>query len=167
MQRSPFQYLFLKGIQAIQTGKHFHWLPVLLFSFGIILTASAQKSEGGNWSDKKEIEIQKSDVEQLFSSAKNNTGFIGITGKQMAKSNLAYTVINNQNQGPKSGALAISIKNGESNMRLLANRKERYGKLEYWIAILPAEGDFAFKLKEGTSKTFVLERVAKSDVITE
>jgi len=49
----------------------------------------------------------------------------------------------------------------------LMNRKERNGKLVYWMAILMSQGSEGFKLSQESKDEFILTRTSKSEIVTE
>jgi hypothetical protein len=148
----------------------FSFIRVFIFlvfiSTGAFQQAGAQPMAGENLLNSKEIRINKSDIQKLFNSKKGeNISIQVLPGNEVFK--LDLLILNHQNEGPKSGAIAARFILEKSEARLLANRKDREGKIVYWIAILPAAGDDAFKIKEETADSFILIKVAKGDIVSE
>jgi hypothetical protein len=76
-------------------------------------------------------------------------------------------VLNHMNPGANSGAVSLRFVQGKEEFKLLVNRKERNGKLVYWLAILPAKGNIGFKMNAETKDEFVLVRVNRESIVSE
>ncbi|HRH35177.1 MAG TPA: hypothetical protein PKY12_08950 [Catalimonadaceae bacterium] len=147
---------------------------LLVFQFQILLwlfltvsfSAFSQTASSDNFLKSKDIRIKKSEMLSLFSAKageNKNIHFVTSNGVQ----NLEIRVLNHQNMGENSGAIAAKMVLEKTDVRLLVNRKLRNGKLIYWIAIMPSQGEVAFKLNDESAEEFVLVQVSKNEVVTE
>ena len=112
--------------------------------------------------DEAEIRFGKAQIQQLFSLKKGSKTRLQIFGKEAE-----MLVLNHMNQSEKSGAIALIFTVDNSEAKFLINRKERNGKLVYWLAILPLQGKFGYKLESETKDEFVLVRVNRESIVSE
>jgi hypothetical protein len=115
----------------------------------------------------KEIRFKKSEISQLFTLKSSEKATLNLSTDAIQSTSVEIMVKNHVNKGAKTGALACHIKLGSQDGRFLLNRKDRGGKLVYWMAILPSKGNDGFKLKEETAVDYILEKVTKDQIVTE
>jgi hypothetical protein len=115
----------------------------------------------------KEIRFKKSEISQLFTLKSSEKATLNLSTDAIQSTSVEIMVKNHVNKGAKTGALACQIKLGSQDGRFLLNRKDRGGKLVYWMAILPSKGNDGFKLKEETAVDYILEKVTKDQIVTE
>jgi hypothetical protein len=139
---------------------------VFLFCALFLLLAYQPQIFAQSFEKTKEIRLDKQSAIQLFSLKKADKTSLRFFFDGSQK-DLEMEVINHLNPGEKSGALALRLFLNKEEARLLFNRKERNGKLVYWLAILPASGEKAFKLEENEKNEFVLIQVDKDQVVTQ
>jgi len=129
----------------------------------------AQNSASETFLNAKELKLERKKVMEFFSLKKGDKTSISSSGKG-AKSKqeiLSVNILNHSSVGEKTGVIAATIALDKQEARLLMNRKERNGKVVYWMAILLPGSNEAFKLKEESNGEFVLERTTKDQIVTE
>jgi len=142
----------------------------LLFLFGFYLSFGnyqlfGQSDQLASFRSLKEIQFSKSEIQKLFEFNKAGRMSLAFSGSGTA-STFDVKILNHLHRGEKTGAVSGIVTVGKEQARLLINRKERNGKLVYWMALLLQEGNEGFKLKF-SGDTFLLERTSKDEIITE
>jgi len=146
------------------------FLGLFLFPFiGINQNVMAQNSASETFLKAKELKLERKKVMEFFSLKKGDKTSISNSGKgeKSKQELLSVNILNHSSVGEKSGVIAATIALDKQEARLLMNRKERNGKIVYWIAILIPGSNEAFKLKEESKEEFILERTTKDQVVTE
>lgn len=147
--------------------KNIIWAPLgLLIPIFILFSFTLKKGNQATW-NAKEWRMNKNEVESLFSRKISDQILIGLQVDGKPGPSAEIVVNQHINQGEKSGALACGLTLDGQKARLLINRKERGGRLVYWMAVLPEKGEQGFKLKEDTGKEFILENVPVNQIVTE
>jgi len=149
------------------TGRSLFLFSLILFGSGPFSMLMAQNSASDTFLKGKEITFKKAAIEQLFELKSGAKSKVSHTSDKTSKAEFDITIMNNMNPGQKSGAVSAIISFGKEEARLLMNRKERNGKLVYWIAILMSQGSEGFKLSQESKDEFILTRTPKSEIVTE
>ena len=160
------EYLLPKCIIGF-TGRFLLLFSLILFGSGPFSILMAQNSASYSFLNDKEITFKKTTIEQLFELKSGAKSKVSLSSDKTSKAEFDLTIMNNMNPGKKSGALSAIIAIGKEEARLLMNRKERNGKLVYWIAILMSKGSEGFKLSQESKDEFILTRTPKSEIVTE
>ncbi len=160
------EYLLPKRILEF-VGKSLFLFSLILFGNGPFSMIMAQNSESDLFLKNKEISIKKATIEQLFELKSGAKSKVSLYSDKGSKTEFDIEILNNMNPGQTSGALSAIISIGKEEARLLMNRKERNGKLVYWIAILMSQGSEGFKLLQESKDEFILIRIPKSEIVTE
>jgi hypothetical protein len=148
-------------------GKSLFLFSLILFGNGPFSTLMAQNSSSALFLKDKEITFKKASIEQLFELKSGAKSKLSLSSDKASKAEFDITIMNNMNPGQKSGAVSAIISLGKEEARLLMNRKERNGKLVYWIAILMSQGSEGFKLSQESKDEFILIRTPKTEIVTE
>ena len=159
-------YLLPKRIIGFAGKSHFLF-SLILFGSGPFSKLMAQNSTSDTFLKGKEITFQKASIEQLFELKSGAKSKLSLSSDKASKSEFDITIMNIMNPGQKSGALSAIISIEKKEVRLLMNRKERNGKLVYWMAILMSQGSEGFKLVQESKDEFILTRTPKSEIVTE
>ena len=149
------------------TGRILFLFSLILFGNGPFSMLMAQNSASDTFLNDKEITFKKATIEQLFELKSGAKSKVSLSSDKTSKAEFDLTIMNNMNPGKKSGALSAIIAIGKEEARLLMNRKERNGKLVYWMAILLSQGSEGFKLSQESKDEFILTRTPKSEIVTE
>ena len=147
-----------------EPGKILFFLSFFYLSWGNY-QLFGQSDQLASFQSLKEIQFSKSEIQKLFIFNKAGKINLAFSGSGTA-STFDVKILNHINRGEKTGAISGIITIGKEQARLLINRKERNGKLIYWMALLLQEGNEGFKLKS-SGDTFLLERTSKDEIITE
>ena len=159
-------YLLPKRIIGF-AGKSLFLFSLILFGNGPFSMLMAQNSASDQFLKGKEITFKKASIEQLFELKSGSKSKLSLSSDKASKAELDITILNNMNPGQRSGALSAIISIGKEEARLLMNRKERNGKLVYWMAILMNQGSEGFKLLQESKDEFILIRTPKTEIVTE
>jgi hypothetical protein len=148
-------------------GRSLSLFSLILFGSGPFSMLMAQNSASDTFLNGKEITFKKAVIEQLFELKGGSKSKLSLSSDKISKAEFDITIMNNMNPGQKSGAVSAIISFGKEEARLLMNRKERNGKLVYWMAILMSQGSEGFKLSQESKDEFILTRTPKSEIVTE
>jgi len=148
-------------------SKSLFLFSLILFGSGPFSMLMAQNSAAETFLKGKEITFKKAAIEQLFELKGGAKSKVSLSSDKTSNAEVDIIIMNNMNPGQKSGALSAIISIGKEEARLLMNRKERNGKLVYWMAILMSQGSEGFKLSQETKDEFFLTRTPKSEIVTE
>ena len=150
-----------------KAGKPVLIFSLILFASGRMSMIQAQKSTSESSLKAREMTFEKAAIERLFGLKSGEKSKLSLSADKASKADFDIRILNNMHPGEKSGAVAIIISFGKEEARLLMNRKDRNGKLEYWIAILPNQGTEGYTLSQETKSEFVLTRTPKDQIVTE
>lgn len=168
IQIFPLQRVYLLPNRIIGfAGKSLFLVSLILFGNGPFSMLMAQNSTSDLLLKGKEITFNKASIEQLFELKSGAKSKLSLSSDIASKAEFDINILNNMNPGQRSGAVSAIISIGKEEARLLMNRKERNGKLVYWMAILMSQGSEGFKLLQESKDEFILTRTPKSEIVTE
>jgi hypothetical protein len=76
-------------------------------------------------------------------------------------------VVSHINEGPRTGVMRLDLTYGAIQLKLLMNRKDLNGKIQYQMNMIQERGPIHYRLATTNKDKVVLERTQLSKIVTD